>query len=94
MQNSPTERRGSVLSIWRAGKDKDGRSILIHDGDTHETSSSEEEVVEKEEDLSPKLSPRERRLSDRRGSILSLWSNGKDEKGRDVIAHDDEEWKI
>jgi hypothetical protein len=89
-RETPTERRGSILSVWRAGKDKHGRPILAHDGETHESSSDEEKV----EELSPKLSPRERRLSERRGSILSLWSNGKDEKGRDVIQHDDEEWKF
>jgi len=90
---TPTERRGSILSVWRAGKDKNGKPILAHDGETHEL-SSEEEVLEKEDNASPKLSARERRLSQRRGSILSLWSNGKDENGRDVIQHDDEEWKI
>lgn len=95
VQETPTERRGSVLSIWKAGKDKNGRSILSQDGGSK--ADFNEEVIERDaspEALSPKLSPRERRLSDRRGSILSIWSNGKDEKGRDIMAHDDEEWKV
>lgn len=89
-----TERRGSVLSLWRGGKDASGRSILIHDGDQHN------EVFEADKDGAPlvkmtsKELARERRLSERRGSILSVWSTGKDDQGRDIIIHDDEEWKV
>lgn len=93
VSETPTERRGSILSIWKAGKDSKGRSVLHQDGGSKD---DREEVIAKKdaspEMLSPKLSPRERRMSDRRGSILSIWSNGKDENGRDVMVHDDEEW--
>jgi len=46
---------------------------------------------EKQEELLKEQEPEER--TDRRGSILSLWSKGTDENGRAVILHDDEEWK-
>ena len=87
---SPTSnsgRKGSILSIWSSGKDKDGKPILHHDD--HEAEGAEEQ---KQEELLKEQEPEER--TDRRGSILSLWSKGTDENGRAVILHDDEEWKV
>jgi hypothetical protein len=94
---SPTNvknRRGSILSVWSAGKDKHGKDVLIHDGS--ESDSEKEEEVPLEKTMSAtsdgsqgKQNPR----TDRRGSILSLWSQGKDASGRNVILHDDDEWE-
>lgn len=97
-------RRGSILSVWSAGKDKKGRDVLAHDD--HEGSDEDESAIAREESEKAesvngdpdllKMMNRERRGtggSDRRGSILSLWSQGKDEKGRPIMMHDDEEWK-
>ncbi|KAE8454469.1 hypothetical protein EG329_000092 [Mollisiaceae sp. DMI_Dod_QoI] len=104
---SGAPRRGSILSIWSTGKDKHGRDALVHDD--HEASDGEDESAiardmdEKAESESGdpdllKMLNREKRGSgagsDRRGSILSLWSQGKDENGRAVMMHDDEEWKV
>jgi hypothetical protein len=91
---SPTERRGSVLSIWRKGKDKNGRSILVHDGHDVDAEVFADEAREPVVKMSSREIARERRLSERRGSILSLWSNGKDANGQNIIIHDDEEWKV
>jgi hypothetical protein len=49
--------------------------VIVEDGD-----------VEKET-TSPSLSPRDQR----RGSILSMWKTGKDEKGRAIIHHLDDD---
>ncbi|CZR62811.1 uncharacterized protein PAC_12708 [Phialocephala subalpina] len=101
-------RRGSILSVWSAGKDKKGRDVLAHDD--HEGSDEDESAIAREDSekaesingdpaLLADMQRRERRGtggsgSDRRGSILSLWSQGKDEKGRPIMFHDDEEWKV
>jgi hypothetical protein len=79
-------RRGSILSMWQGGKDKNGKDILMHDD--HDASEEEEESVgsPREEDK-----PAER---ERRGSILSMWQKGKDAHGNPTIVHDDEEWKV
>jgi len=83
-------RRGSILSVWAPGKDSKGRSILKHDD-----SDEDEEVIMVEE--VPVVEKQGRRSTsggqERRGSILSLWSKGVDEKGRAIVLHDDEEWK-
>jgi len=99
MPSSPkktaTERRGSILSVWSSGKDKDGRDVLLHDDfddEGHEIGSGKVEVEEAGERRGSTSS--EKRGADRRGSILSLWSKGTDENGRPVILHDDEEWKV
>jgi hypothetical protein len=26
-----TDRRGSILSLWKTGKDKNGRAVMVHD---------------------------------------------------------------
>lgn len=101
-------RRGSVLSVWKGGKDKDGRDILVHDEGESSGSEEEEEEEDQVEPLGGKGAERRRKMSVssrgsggggkggrhgvRRGSILSLWSGGKDASGRDVMVHDDEEW--
>lgn len=104
---SGAPRRGSVLSIWSTGKDKHGRHVLAHDD--HEGSDLEDESAIARDDSEKaeseqgdpdilKMLNRDRKGSnagsDRRGSILSMWSQGKDEKGRSVMLHDDEEWKV
>lgn len=98
---SGAPRRGSILSIWSTGKDKFGKSALVHDD--HEDGEavdvmSEEEKEEGDPALLHALG-RDRKNSnagsdkmgnDRRGSILSLWTGGKDENGRAIMMHDDE----
>ncbi|KAE9365139.1 hypothetical protein N431DRAFT_430658 [Stipitochalara longipes BDJ] len=80
-------RRGSILSMWAGGKDKNGKDILMHD-DHSESEEENEEAVG---------SPRSEEVvveRERRGSVLSMWKKGKDEHGNNVIIHDDEEWKV
>lgn len=90
------------MSVWSSGKDAKGKDILVHDD---EDMNDESAIVETEKAESEQGDPdilkmlnREKRGSntgsDRRGSILSLWSGGKDEHGRAIIQHDDEEWKV
>jgi uncharacterized membrane protein len=76
------ERHGSVLSLFHHGKDKNGRDVLHSgDGDPEEWSAgSGAERAEIERPPSNKPAPRERH-----GSILSIWTWGKDKFGRDVI---------
>jgi len=83
-KSSSAPRRGSILSMWQGGKDKNGKDILAHDD--HDISDEEESVG------SPVTEP-EKQVRERRGSILSIWKKGKDEHGNDAIVHDDEEWK-
>lgn len=98
-------RRGSILSVWKPGKDKDGRDILVHDdhdADDDEAIDDREDVVvvKPGDEVTVKatvlegmgLEERRKSGTDRRGSILSLWSNGTDDKGRHIMVHDDEEW--
>jgi len=80
-------RRGSILSMWEGGKDKDGRDILAHDDHSDD---EEEESVSASSPGSEELPVAEK---ERRGSILSVWRKGKDEHGNHAIVHDDEEWK-
>lgn len=79
------ERRGSILSLFQHGKDKKGRDVL-HSGEGNPEEWDREPVaaaiertpsVENGKDMGM---PRERR-----GSILSMWTWGKDKSGRDVI---------
>lgn len=87
-QNSD-KRRGSILSLWRPGKDKDGKDHLHsgHEGD---------DWVEAVEAVSngsatPPASPNLNAMrADRRGSILSIWRQGKDREGR-LVMHSGEE---
>lgn len=81
-------RRGSILSMWQGGKDKDGKDIVIHDD--HDSDEEEGSVGSPS---SPTFD-QEKRVRERRPSILSMWKPGKDEHGRDAIHHDDEEWKF
>jgi hypothetical protein len=83
-KTSSAPRRGSILSMWQGGKDKNGKDILAHDD--HNDSEGEESVG------SPVAEP-EKQVRERRGSILSIWKKGKDEHGNHAIVHDDEEWK-
>lgn len=86
---APSERRGSILSMWTGGKDKDGKDILSHNDE--ESSSSEEEPLKEEVPAAQEEQPV---VHERRGSILSLWTGGKDENGRPIILHHDDEWKV
>jgi len=100
-------RRGSVLSLWSAGKDKDGKHILKHDdvpaNDDYNESAISEGLPSPNGSRQGSLSvPGSRRGTndrsnskgaDRRPSILSMWSTGKDKDGNVVMLHDDEEWK-
>jgi hypothetical protein len=76
--------------MWQGGKDKNGRDILAHDdhpdSDTEQAESVGSPVAESQQQAEA--------IRERRGSILSMWKKGKDEHGRDTIAHDDEEWKV
>jgi len=102
-------RRGSVLSMWAPGKDKDGNDVLFHNDD-HDKSSSAIDDNRSESGSgrsvngngnglqpgSPKSNSRRASSNqgqERRGSILSLWKGGKDKHGNDVMGGDDEEWK-
>jgi len=91
---SDRDRRGSILSLWKGGKDKDGKDILHHND---EIDDDEAIASDNGEELT-KTTSQDKRLSasltERRGSILSMWKPGKDEHGRDSINHDDEEWKV
>jgi len=82
------DRRGSILSIWKQGKDRDGH-IVIHSGEEHD-----EIVVPLDENGQPlEATPanvKELQQRERHGSILSIWSQGKDKEGRTVI-HSGEE---
>ncbi|TVY84496.1 hypothetical protein LSUE1_G002451 [Lachnellula suecica] len=84
--NPTSERRGSILSLWSSGKDKDGKHVLHHDDHDDVVIVEDGDAVEKEQ-TSPTLSP----IENRRGSILSMWKAGKDEKGRSIIHHIDDE---
>lgn len=84
---SPKERHGSILSLFQHGKDKDGRAVLhsgenVEDWDRHAQVGKEKEVL-----IVPveKTSRSGSRVQERHGSILSMWTNGKDENGRDVL---------
>jgi hypothetical protein len=70
------ERQGSVLSIWRHGKDKDGISV-IKSGEEHEGP-----IVLEVEKIGEVEKPRGQ---ERRGSVLSMWTQGKDKHGNDSI---------
>lgn len=82
------DRRGSILSIWKQGKDRDGHTV-IHSGEEHD-----EIIIPLDENGEPleatatnveKVQERERH-----GSILSIWTQGKDKDGKTVI-HSGEE---
>ena len=81
------DRRGSILSIWRQGKDREGRTVM-HSGEEHDEIivpldvNGQPMVVEKKEKEVPER--------ERVGSILSIWSQGKDKDGKTVI-HSGEE---
>ncbi|KAH6674764.1 hypothetical protein B0J14DRAFT_588087 [Halenospora varia] len=103
----PEGRRGSVLSMWKAGKDKNGKDILFHDDQEHEDEYALDDapspISEKHDVPGKRKMSRNSRLSsgstgsrgrERRGSILAMWSSGTDENGRTVMLHDDEEWKV
>jgi len=103
---SGTERRGSILSTWVAGKDKDGKDILSHGFEDENAVDDDGEplvkVLSKEKGPEDVFQDREgfehRRTgskgAERRGSILSVWKGGKDKDGNHILMHDDEEWKV
>jgi len=86
-----TERRGSILSLWSTGKDKDGNAVLHSDdhGDW-----MEEVRAAKREKEARKKAERAARAEANRGSILSLWKRGKDEHGNDVILSGEDQRKF
>lgn len=82
------DRRGSILSIWKQGKDREGRTV-IHSGEEHD-----EIIIPLDENGQPlEATPanvKEVQERERHGSILSIWSQGKDKDGRTVIHSGDE----
>lgn len=84
-QNSD-KRRGSILSLWKTGKDKDGRDH-IHSGHEGEDWGDAVSTTSATPPASPRLLEER---GDRRGSILSIWRQGKDRDGKTVI-HSGEE---
>jgi len=86
------ERRGSVLSIW---SDRSDAFSSDEEGDDL-TSISSSGASRRSSKLDPPSAKALRRPSsssgrEHRGSILSLWSNGKDKDGIDTIHHGDED---
>lgn len=79
----PSERHGSILSLWTHGKDKDGKDAL-HSGEPAHKWGNGDEVFDGEEVIVERRGSKSK-VMDRRGSILSVFEKGKDEKGRDVI---------
>jgi hypothetical protein len=79
------KRRGSILSLWKTGKDKDGRDH-VHSGHEGEDWGDAISATSGTPPASPRLDDR----GDRRGSILSIWKQGKDRDGKTVI-HSGEE---
>ncbi|KAG0650245.1 hypothetical protein D0Z07_2926 [Hyphodiscus hymeniophilus] len=83
------DRRGSILSIWRQGKDREGRTVM-HSGEELDEvivpldSHGQPIVVEKKEAAPEQVG------QEKVGSILSIWSQGKDKDGKTVI-HSGEE---
>jgi hypothetical protein len=76
------DRRGSILSLFRHGKDKDGRDVLHSDEPDEYTQDNATAAAAIERPPSVEDKPMR---GDRRGSILSMWTWGKDKSGRDVI---------
>jgi hypothetical protein len=83
-QNSD-KRRGSILSLWKTGKDKQGNEI-VNSGNEGEDWAEAVSNTSGSVPNSPRLDDR----GDRRGSILSIWKQGKDRFGHTVI-HSGEE---
>ena len=83
-------RRGSILSMWAGGKDRNGKHILRHNDD-HSDEEEESSVGSPTETMNNGQKVTEER--ERRGSILSMWTKGKDKRGNSIVMHDDEEWK-
>jgi len=63
-------------------QNKDGKSVL-HSGESTDDWGGDD----LKRDISPK-STTSHKGQERRGSILSLWGKGKDERGRDILIHD------
>lgn len=87
--DDPRDRRGSILSIWKQGKDRDG-NMVIHSGEEHDVAVvpvNLNGMPIEEEPKMPKTPPPQR---ERVGSILSIWSQGKDKDGKTVIHSGDE----
>lgn len=86
LESSPPRsrsRRGSILSLFKHGKDQDGRDVLHSDGpEEYIARNGAAAVVEVER---PPSADDKAIPSHRRGSILSMWTWGKDKSGRDVI---------
>lgn len=88
---SDSGRRGSILSLWTSGKDKDGKHIVHHDDHDDVVIVEDGQVVDKEMTSPTVESPKYDPTANRRGSILSMWKTGTDEKGRPVIHHMDDD---
>ena len=87
-QNSD-RRRGSILSLWKTGKDKDGNDH-IHSGHEGEDWVDAVSQTSGSAPNSPRLLDETNARGDRRGSILSIWKQGRDRDGHTVI-HSGEE---
>lgn len=78
------ERRGSVLSLFQHSKDKNGRDVL-HSGDGDPEDWSAGSGAEQAEQAELERTPSNKTPRERHGSILSIWTWGKDKFGKDVI---------
>ena len=97
-QNSDKRRRGSILSLWKTGRDREGNETVHAGGHDHgDVEEGEGEGADWADAVSntsgsapgsPRLAVDTR--GDRRGSILSIWKQGKDRDGHTVI-HSGEE---
>jgi hypothetical protein len=76
-------RRGSILSLFTHGKDKDGHDVMYSgDGDPEDWGGeSSIHGDQPQKNKSPYATP----LPARPGSALSPWVRGKDNQGRNVI---------
>jgi hypothetical protein len=76
-------RRGSILSLFTHGKDKDGHDVLYSgDGDPEDWDGKRS--IHCDEPQKNKA-PYATQLPARPGSVLSPWVRGKDNQGRNVI---------
>jgi len=73
------ERHGSILSLFQHGKNKEGKSVL-HSGESTDDWGGD--------DLKRTISAKSTssyKGQERRGSVLSMWGKGKDDRGRDIL---------
>jgi hypothetical protein len=83
-------RRGSILSLWKSGKDSLGRD-QVHSGHEGEDWGEAISTTSGTPPTSPRLTDDR---GDRRGSILSIWKQGTDREGNTVIFSGEEHDEI